>query len=162
MKKRLKKQKKTVAKEKAAREAAEKARKEKQRLERIEKERKEQEAALDNIFSGLETEAEHNSAARQQHAQSEAQKYGAIFKGLIEQNLLLEDSYRGKSCKVNLRLIPTGNGAIVGNLNILDGDSRLCSATKRAIAQVGTFPLPKEQDVINALKNINLTVEPEL
>ena len=149
-------------KERVAKEAAEKARKEKQRLERIEKERKEQEAALDNIFSGLETEAEHNSAARQQHAQSEAQKYGAIFKGLIEQNLLLEDSYRGKSCKVNLRLIPTGNGAIVGNLNILDGDSRLCSATKRAIAQVGTFPLPKEQDVINALKNINLTVEPEL
>ncbi|WP_114787165.1 cell envelope integrity protein TolA [Vibrio tetraodonis] len=150
-----------VAKEKAAKEAAEKARKEKQRLERIEKERKEQEAALDNIFSGLETEAEHNSSARQQHVQSEAQKYGAIFKGLIEQNLLLEDSYRGKSCKVNLRLIPTGNGAIVGNLNILDGDSRLCSATKRAIAQVGTFPLPKEQDVINELKNINLTVEPE-
>ncbi|MFY2509068.1 cell envelope integrity protein TolA [Vibrio pectenicida] len=150
-----------VAKEKAAKEAAEKARKEKQRLKQIERERKEKEAALENIFSGLETEVERNSAARQQHVDSEAQRYGAMIKSLIEQNLLLEDSYRGKSCKVNLRLIPTGTGAIVGNLSILDGDSRLCSATKRAIAQVGSFPLPKEQDVINKLKNINLTVEPE-
>ncbi|MBU2895380.1 cell envelope integrity protein TolA [Vibrio hepatarius] len=150
-----------VAKEKAAKEAAEKARKEKQRLQQIERERKEQEAALDNIFSGLETEVEHNSAARQHYVDSEAQRYGSMIESLIEQNLLLEDSYRGKSCKVNLRLIPTGTGAIVGNLSILDGDSRLCSATKRAIAQVGSFPLPKEQDVINKLKDINLTVEPE-
>ena len=127
----------------------------------MERERKEQEAALDNIFSGLETEAEQNSSARQQHVNSEADRYGAIYTQLIQQNLLLEDSFRGKSCRVNLRLIPTGAGAIVGNLSVLDGDNRLCSATRRAVAQVGSFPLPKEQDVINQLKNINLTVEPK-
>ncbi len=151
-----------IAKEKAAKEAAEKARKEKERLERIERERKEQEAALNDIFAGLETEAEANTSARSSHVASEADRYGAIYTQLIQQNLLLEDSFRGKSCRVNLRLIPTGADAIVGNLSVLDGDSRLCAATKRAVAQVNSFPLPKDPDVVNRIKNINLTVVPEL
>ena len=151
-----------IAKEKAAKEAAEKARKEKERLERIERERKEQEAALNDIFAGLETEAEANTSARSSHVSSEADRYGAIYTQLIQQNLLLEDSFRGKSCRVNLRLIPTGADAIVGNLSVLDGDSRLCAATKRAVAQVNSFPLPKDPDVVNKIKNINLTVVPEL
>lgn len=150
-----------IAKEQEAKKAAENAKKEKARLERLKRERKEQEAALNNIFSGLETEAEQNSSARSQFVMNEAQRYGAIYTQLIQQNLLIEDSFKSKQCKVNLRLIPTGTGAIVGNLSIIDGDSRLCAATKRAVAQVGTFPLPKDDlDVVNQLKNINLTVEP--
>jgi len=151
-----------LAKEKAAKEAAEKARKEKERLDQLERERKEQESALNNIFSGLESEAAQNSSARSKYVASESQRWGAIYTQLIQQNLLLEDSFKGRQCRVNLRLIPTGTGAIVGNLSILDGDSRLCSATKRAVAQVGTFPLPKDEpDIIEKLKNINLTVVPE-
>ncbi|KJY83177.1 biopolymer transporter TolR [Vibrio galatheae] len=150
-----------IAKEKAAQEAAEKARQEKERLERLERERKEQEAALNDIFAGLESEAEANTSARSSHVASETDRYGAIYTQLIQQNLLLEDSFRGKSCRVNLRLIPTGSDAIVGNLAVLDGDSRLCAATKRAVAQVNSFPLPKDPDVVNKLKDINLTVVPE-
>ncbi|KLN63153.1 cell envelope integrity protein TolA [Vibrio sp. VPAP30] len=150
-----------IAKEKAAKEAAEKARKEKERLKRIERERKEQEAALNDIFSGLETEAEANTSARSSHVASEADRYGAIYTQLIQQNLLLEDSFRGKSCRVNLRLIPTGADAILGSLSVLDGDSRLCAATKRAVAKVNSFPLPKDQDIVSKIKNINLTVVPE-
>ncbi|MDF9387979.1 cell envelope integrity protein TolA [Vibrio sp. 1151_11] len=150
-----------IAKEQEAKKAAENAKKEKARLERLERERKEQEAALNNIFSGLESEAEQNSSARSQFVMSEAQRYGAIYVQLIQQNLLLEDSFKSKQCKVNLRLIPTGTGAVLGNLSIIEGDSRLCAATKRAVAQVGTFPLPKDDlDVVNKLKNINLTVDP--
>ncbi|WKY59048.1 cell envelope integrity protein TolA [Vibrio sp. SNU_ST1] len=165
-----------VAKEKAAKEAAEKARKEKEAAERAEKqriakekeaaaraekERKQQEAALNDIFAGLETEATQNSSARQQFISDEAQRYGAIYTQLIQQNLLLEDSYRGRSCRVNLKLIPTGSNAILGRLSILDGDSRLCAATKRAVAQVQSYPLPKDPDIIKSLKDINLTVSPE-
>lgn len=150
-----------IAKEKAAKEAAEKARKEKERLKQIEDERKLQEAALNDIFAGLETEAEANTSARSSFVASEADRYGAIYQQLIQKNLLLEDSFRGKSCRVNLRLIPTGADAIVGNLSVLGGDSRLCAATKRAVAQVNSFPLPKDPDVINKIKNINLTVVPE-
>lgn len=150
-----------IAKEKAAKEAAEKARQEKLRLERIERERKEQEAALNDIFAGLESEAELNTSARSKFVASEAQRYGAIYTQLIKQNLLLEDSFRGKSCRVNLRLIPTGADAIVGNLSVLEGDSRLCAATERAVARVSSFPLPKDPDIVNKVKNINLTVVPE-
>lgn len=163
-----------VAKEKAAQEAAEKARKEKEAAAaaekarkakeaaaRAEKERKQQEAALNDIFAGLETEATQNSSARQQFISDEAQRYGAIYTQLIQQNLLLEDSYRGRSCRVNLKLIPTGSNAILGSLSILDGDSRLCAATKRAVAQVQSYPLPKDPDIVKSLKDINLTVSPE-
>ncbi|MCG9656718.1 cell envelope integrity protein TolA [Vibrio mediterranei] len=150
-----------IAKEKAAKEAAEKARIEKERLQQLERERKEQEAALDNIFSGLESEAALNTSARSKHVASEVQRMGAIYTQLIQQKLLLEDSFRGKQCRVNLKLIPAGNGAIAGQVAVLDGDRRLCAATKRAIAQVGTFPLSKEADVNQQLKNINLTVVPE-
>ena len=150
-----------IAKEKEAKAAEEKARKAKEAADKAEKERKLQEAALNDIFAGLETESSQNTSARQQFVSSEADRYGAIYTQLIQQNLLLEDSFRGKSCKVNLKLIPTGTTAILGNLSILDGDSRLCAATKRAVAQVKSYPLPKDPDVVNSLKNINLTVLPE-
>ena len=163
-----------VAKEKAAKEAADKARKEKEAAAaaekarkakeaaaRAEKERKQQEAALNDIFAGLETESTQNSSAKQQFISDEAQRYGAIYTQLIQQNLLLEDSYRGRSCRVNLKLIPTGSNAILGSLSILDGDSRLCAATKRAVAQVQSYPLPKDPDIVKSLKDINLTVSPE-
>ncbi|PMM35715.1 cell envelope integrity protein TolA, partial [Vibrio lentus] len=141
--------------------AAEKARKAKEAAARAEKERKQQEAALNDIFAGLETESTQNSSAKQQFISDEAQRYGAIYTQLIQQNLLLEDSYRGRSCRVNLKLIPTGSNAILGSLSILDGDSRLCAATKRAVAQVQYYPLPKDPDIVKSLKDINLTVSPE-
>lgn len=150
-----------IAKEKAAAEAAEKARIENERLERLERERKEQEAALGDIFSGLQEEAAQNSSAAARHAASEADRYGAIYKQLIQQNLLTEASYLGKTCKVNLRLLPTGTDMMLNDVKIVEGDQRLCSATKRAIAQVGSFPLPKEKDVIEKVRNIILTVAPE-
>ncbi|MEZ8057940.1 cell envelope integrity protein TolA [Vibrio splendidus] len=150
-----------IAKEKEAAAAAEKARKAKEAAARAEKERKQQEAALNDIFAGLETESTQNSSARQQFISDEAQRYGAIYTQLIQQNLLLEDSYRGRSCRVNLKLIPTGSNAILGSLRILDGDSRLCAATKRAVAQVQSYPLPKDPDIVKSLKDINLTVSPE-
>ncbi|MFB9142845.1 cell envelope integrity protein TolA [Vibrio artabrorum] len=150
-----------IAKEKEAAVAAEKARKAKEAAARAEKERKQQEAALNDIFAGLETEATQNSSARQKFIGDEVQRYGAIYTQLIQQNLLLEDSFRGRSCRVNLKLIPTGSNAILGSLSILDGDSRLCAATKRAVAQVQSYPLPKDPDIVTSLKNINLTVSPE-
>lgn len=48
-------------KEKAAKDAAERARQEKERLERLERERREQEAALNEIFAGIEAGAETNN-----------------------------------------------------------------------------------------------------
>ncbi|ELP6987402.1 cell envelope integrity protein TolA [Vibrio vulnificus] len=148
-----------IAKEKAAKEAAEKARKEKERLERLERERKEQEAALKDIFAGLETESSQNSAARSQHVLDEKNRYGAIYTQLIQQRLLKDEYLLGKSCKVNIKLIPTGVDAIVNSVSILEGDTRVCNAAKSAILQVGSFPMPPDDAVRQELRNINLTVD---
>ncbi|HAS6147669.1 cell envelope integrity protein TolA [Vibrio vulnificus] len=148
-----------IAKEKAAKEVAEKARKEKERLERLERERKEQEAALNDIFAGLETESSQNSAARSQHVLDEKNRYGAIYTQLIQQRLLKDEYLLGKSCKVNIKLIPTGVDAIVNSVSILEGDTRVCNAAKSAILQVGSFPMPADDTVRQELRNINLTVD---
>ena len=150
-----------LAKEKAAKEAAEKARKEKERLKQLERERKEQEAVLGDIFSGLEAESVENTSAKQRFIESEIDRYGAIYTQLIQNNLLVEDAYLGKSCRVNLQLLPTGNSAILKSVKVLNGDSRLCAASTRAVTKVGNFPLPTDKDVIEELKDINLTVIPE-
>lgn len=120
---------------------------------RLEQERKAQKALL------VETKAP--STERSLHITSETERYGAIYTQLIETNLLLANSYKGKSCKINLRLIPAGSSAILGSLSVLDGDRRLCAVTKRAVAQVGSYPLPSDPEVISKVKDINLIIEVE-
>lgn len=149
-----------IAKEKAEKEAKEKARLEKLEQERLAKEKREQEAALSNIFSGLENEDQKNNSARSQFVNSELDRYGAIYKQLIASQLLTNDSFSGKSCKVNLRLIPAGNTAVLGKLSVISGDSAVCAATSAAVTKVNAYPLPNDPDIVEQLKNINLTVVP--
>ncbi|MBM5061181.1 cell envelope integrity protein TolA [Vibrio parahaemolyticus] len=144
-----------IAKEKAAKEAAEKARKEKERLER---ERKEQEAALDDIFAGLESEASANQQAQGKFVADEVSRYSSIYIQLIQSRLLKDDYLLGKECRVNIKLIPTGTDMIVSSVNVLSGDSRVCAAAKSAIAQVPSFPMSTDSTVNQRLKDINLTV----
>ncbi|MDF4331487.1 cell envelope integrity protein TolA, partial [Vibrio parahaemolyticus] len=133
-----------IAKEKAAKEAAEKARKEKERLER---ERKEQEAALDDIFAGLESEASANQQAQGKFVADEVSRYSSIYIQLIQSRLLKDDYLLGKECRVNIKLIPTGTDMIVSSVNVLSGDSRVCAAAKSAIAQVPSFPMSTDSTV---------------
>ncbi|OAJ95905.1 cell envelope integrity protein TolA [Vibrio bivalvicida] len=137
-----------IAKEKAAKEAAEKARKEKERLKRIERERKEQEAALNDIFSGLETEAEANSSARSRHLMDERSRYIAIYQTTVESNLLKDQSYAGRSCLLNIKLVPAGsNKAFVSSATVIEGDSSLCRAAKASIAKAREFDFPQEPEL---------------
>ncbi len=148
-----------VVREKAAKEeAAEKARKEKERLERLERERKEQEAALDDIFAGLESEASANQQAQGKFVADEVSRYSSIYIQLIQSRLLKDDYLLGKECRVNIKLIPTGTDMIVSSVNVLSGDSRVCAAAKSAIAQVPSFPMSTDSTVNQRLKDINLTV----
>lgn len=123
---------------------------EQKRLEQVVKEPK-----------ALPVETKAPSAERSRHITNEAGRYGAIYTQLIKQNLLSEDSFKGRNCKVNLRLIPTGSSAVLGGLSILDGDNRLCAMTKRAVAQVQYYPLPSDSDVVSKVKDINLIIEVE-
>ncbi|HFQ4803525.1 TPA: cell envelope integrity protein TolA [Vibrio vulnificus] len=148
-----------IANQKKAQAAKEKAQKEQERLELLERELKDREAALNDIFAGLETESSQNSAARSQHVLDEKNRYGAIYTQLIQQRLLKDEYLLGKSCKVNIKLIPTGVDAIVNSVSILEGDTRVCNAAKSAILQVGSFPMPADDAVRQELRNINLTVD---
>lgn len=142
-----------AAKEKAAKEAAEKA-----RLAREAAEKKEQDSALDDIFSGLESESAQQQAAQGQQRASEVARYSSIYTQLIQSRIIKDDYLLGKSCKVNIQLVPTGSDAVVSKVTVLGGDNRLCSAAKSAINQVGNFPMSKDPEVIKQLRNINLTV----
>ncbi|MGM6379222.1 cell envelope integrity protein TolA [Vibrio parahaemolyticus] len=138
--------------------AKEKARKEKERLKRLERERKEQEAALDDIFAGLESEASANQQAQGKFVADEVSRYSSIYIQLIQSRLLKDDYLLGKECRVNIKLIPTGTDMIVSSVNVLSGDSRVCAAAKSAIAQVPSFPMSTDSTVNQRLKDINLTV----
>lgn len=149
-----------IAKEKAAKQAAEKqAAEKKAAAEKAAREQREQEAALNDIFGELESESKQNSAARGQFVISEAERYGETYKQMIQQQLLVEDSFKGKSCRVNLRLISTATGMITSSYSILEGDKKVCDASIRAIKRVNSFPLAKDKDVVEKLKNINLKIE---
>lgn len=147
-----------IAKEKAAKEAAERERKAREAAEKAERERKQQEAALDDIFAGLEDEASQNSAARNQFINDELSRMSSIYTQSIQQKLIKDDYLLGKECRVNIKLIPTGSDMMVTGVTVLGGDARVCAAAKRAIAQVGTFPKSSEAAVNEKLKDINLTV----
>ncbi len=107
-----------------------KKRKEKERLERLERERKEQEAALDDIFAGLESETSANQQAQGQFVADEVSRYSSIYTQLIQSKLLKDDYLLGKECRVNIKLIPTGADMIVSSVNVLSGDSRVCAAAR--------------------------------
>lgn len=151
-----------IAKEKAAKAkaklAAENAKKEKARAAKAEAARKQKEAALNDIFAGLEDETVQNSSAKQQHIDDEVNRYAAIYTQMIQQNLLVDDTYMGKSCRVKIKLASSG---LLLSVTTLGGDAQVCRAAKTAVTKVNVFPTPKDADIAAKLTNINLTVQPE-
>lgn len=162
---------KAAAEAKAKKEAEEKALKEaeaerqrKLEQERLEKERKEKEAAERAIQEKLIQEqlAREQAArqkARQKHVLTETQKYQALIKSKIQQNLLVDEKMKGKSCRLNINVAFSG---LVTKVTKLSGDTVVCDAAQRAVWKAETLPVSKEPDVFQELKDIIITVEPEL
>lgn len=152
---------KVAAKKKAEAEArkAEAARKEAERKAAEARElQRQQEAALNDMFAGLEAETEQRGGARGQMIADEVQRYGAIFKGMIQQNLLVEQSFIGKECVIRMRL--STNGLVLDAFED-GGDQNLCRAAKAAVVKVSQFPMPEDPAVVEKLRDIRLTVVPE-
>lgn len=150
----------------AAKKKAEEARR-KAEAERIEAERKaaearelqrQQEAALNDMFAGLEAETEQRGGARGQFVADETQRYGAIYTQMIQQNLLVEQSFIGKECVIRMRL--SANGLVL-DASEDGGDGALCRAAKAAVVKVSQFPMPEDQAVVEKLRSIRLTVSPQ-
>ncbi|HIF9258032.1 TPA: cell envelope integrity protein TolA [Photobacterium damselae] len=117
-----------------------------------------QEAALDNIFDGLEAETQQRGGAKGQFIADETQRYGAIYKQMIQQNLLTDQSFIGKQCVLSMRL--SANGLLL-NVDQVSGDNTLCRAAKAAVVKISQFPMPEDPAVIEKLRNIKLTVSPQ-
>ena len=143
-------------KRKAEQEAAEKAAAERERKAAEARQRAEQERAMQEQMA---KEAQARAAARAQQAATEVQRYTALIRDAIQRNLLVDDGMRGKSCRINIRLASNG---FVTRVGVISGDQTVCDATVRAVNRAGTLPVSADPDVYNQLKDINLTVSPEL
>ncbi|MDO6541005.1 cell envelope integrity protein TolA [Photobacterium sanguinicancri] len=151
-----------VAEQKRAEAAAKKAEKARVEAERKAAEAKalqrQQEAALNDMFAGLEAETEQRGGARGQFVSDEVARYSAIFTQMIQQNLLVDQSFSGKECVIRMRL--SANGLLLDATE--DGGERtLCRAAKAAVVKVSQFPMPEDPEVIEKLRAIRLTVSPE-
>jgi colicin import membrane protein len=104
--------------------------------------------------------AEHSalSQTRNKQVMSEVDKFKAMIAATIQRNLVVDESMRGKTCKVFIRL---ANDGFVTAVQTLDGDPVICRAAKNAINKAGRLPVSPEADVYNQMREINLTVSPE-
>ncbi|MBZ9612718.1 cell envelope integrity protein TolA [Rheinheimera maricola] len=142
---------KRIAEQKAAEEAAaERARQAEAARQQAEQERLMQEQ--------LAKEAQARSAARTRQAATEVERYTALIRGAVQRNLLVDESMRGRSCRINIRLASNG---FVTQVGVINGDKTVCDAAVRAVNRAGTLPVSADPDVYNQLKDINLTVSPE-
>jgi colicin import membrane protein len=89
---------------------------------------------------------------------SEVDKYKALINDAIYRNLIVDQSMRGKECRLNIRLASNG---LVTKVTILSGDSNVCRAAQTAVLRSDTLPVSREPDVYQQLKDINITVRPE-
>ena len=134
----------------------EKALKEAERKRQEAKDKAAQEKLLDEQ---LQAEQAARQQRRNKQVLSEVQKYQALIKQTIQRNLIVDDAMKGKSCRLNIRLASNG---LVTQVTELGGNTILCRAAKAAVFKSDTLPVSKEADVYQQLREINLTVEPEL
>lgn len=150
-------------KRKAEEEAARKAEAERKRKEEERKRKEAEEAARKareaDLAAQMAAEQAELAAARQQQVLSEVERYSVLIRQVIQRNLRTDTSMRGKQCRVRINLAPDG---FVFNSQVLSGDPGVCRATQAAIQAAGQLPVSKEPDIYNQLKEIDLTVEPEL
>ncbi|MCG9721497.1 cell envelope integrity protein TolA [Shewanella sp. Isolate7] len=153
---------KAEAKRKAEEAAAKKAAEERKRKAEAEAKRKAEEAARREqermMQEALAAEQAALSQTRNKQVMSEVQRYTSMIRATIQRHLVVDESMRGKSCRVFIRLAK--DGFVTGN-EIVSGDPVVCRATKAAINKAGRLPVSPEADVYNKLKEINLTVQPE-
>ncbi|MCL1065499.1 cell envelope integrity protein TolA [Shewanella olleyana] len=156
-------EKKAAEKRKAEEAAAAKKREdERKRKEEAERKRKAEEAERARqereMAEAMAAEQVALSATRNKQVVSEVNKYTAMIKSTIQRNLVVDESMRGKSCRVLIRLAQDG---FVTASQTLSGDQVVCRAAKAAINKAGRLPVSSEADVYNKMKEINLTVSPE-
>ncbi|CAD5283192.1 Cell division and transport-associated protein TolA [Alteromonas sp. 38] len=142
------------------------AQKEQQRKEREAKakadaERKKKEAAENAEMERImQEQLAQEQAAQQQRRRAqvltEVERYTALIQQTIKRNLYDDDSFKGKVCRLNIKLATTG---YVTSIRILGGHDALCRAAESAVRRAEELPVSDAADVYEQLKDINLKVE---
>ncbi|MGX9463367.1 cell envelope integrity protein TolA [Shewanella sp. A14] len=147
---------------KKAQEERQRAEDERKRKEDAERKRKAEADAKARqereMAEAMAAEQDSLSKTRNKQVLSEVEKYTAMIRATIQRNLVVDESMRGKSCRVFIRLAPDG---FVTSSQTLDGDQVVCRAAKASINKAGRLPVSPEPAVYQQLKEINLTVSPE-
>lgn len=142
--------------------AAKKAQEERKRKEDAERKRKAEAEAKARqereMAEAMAAEQDSLSKTRNKQVLSEVEKYKAMISATIQRYLVVDESMRGKSCRVFIRLAPDG---FVTSSQTLDGDQVVCRAANASINKAGRLPVSPEPAVYQQLKEINLTVLPE-
>ena len=150
---------KRLKEEKAAKEAEKRRKKraaEKKRKEREAKERAAQEQAL---AEQMAEEMATRQKARQQQMMTEVGRYTALITRAIQSNLITDkSSMENKSCKLTIKLAPSG---FVINVVSGNGDRIVCDAASKAVYKAGKLPVSKDPEVFEKMRTISLTVVPE-
>ncbi len=129
---------------------------EKKRQEKLAKERAIQDQLLNEQMA---EEMASRNKARQQQVMTEIGRYTALIKQTIIRNLITDKStMEGKSCKLTISLAPSG---FVTNVQLGQGDSTVCAASKNAVYKAVNLPVSKDAEVFKEMKTISLTVVPE-
>jgi colicin import membrane protein len=145
---RLAAQKEQERKEREAKAKAEAERKKKEAAERAEMERIMQEQ--------LAKEQAAQQERRRKQVLTEVERYTALIQQTIKRNLYSDDSYQGKTCRLNIRLATTG---FVTSIRVLGGNDALCRAAESAVRRAEKLPVSDAPDVYEQLKDITLKVE---
>lgn len=90
---------------------------------------------------------------------SEKQRYLASIVAKIQQNWFVDESMRGKECRVNMKLRPDGS---LSSATVLGGDYNLCVSALAAIEKGSPYPMSSNPDIYEALKDITTILQPEL
>ncbi len=145
---RLAAQKEQERKEREAKAKAEAERKKKEAAERAEMERIMQEQ--------LAKEQAAQQERRRKQVLTEVERYTSLIQQTIKRNLYSDDSYQGKTCRLNIRLATTG---FVTSIRVLGGNDALCRAAESAVRRAEKLPVSDAPDVYEQLKDITLKVE---
>ncbi|GGJ03536.1 protein TolA [Shewanella hanedai] len=154
--------KKAAEKRKQEEAAAKKAADERKRKADAERKRQAEEEARRQqeqmMQDALAAEQASLSQTRNKQVTSEVQRFTSMIIATISRNVQQEESMRGKSCTVWVRLAKDG---FVTSSRIVDGDPILCRATQTAIQKIQRLPISTEPDVYDKLKELNIIYRPE-
>ncbi|MGL5334685.1 MAG: cell envelope integrity protein TolA, partial [Enterovibrio sp.] len=140
----------------ATREAEEKRKAAELDAAKAQQQKAEREAALNDLFSELESETEQLSSARAKHVADEVSQWSSRYVVMIQQKWLIDPSMQGKKCQLSVRLAPDG---LVLSVTLLSGDQVLCRSAKASVVNINKFPMPSGPEVVEKLRDIILNFQ---